>query len=237
MTDLQSKFTLTPIGFIDTPFSQKFGIPRQSHALSLAKGQICFTKHINVANACRGLEAFSHLWLSFIFHEHIDKPWSDTVRPPRLGGNERVGVFASRATHRPNPIGLSLVKNEGLNEKNQLIVSGVDLLCGTPIVDIKPYLDYSDTALDAQCAYANQAPDKSKKVVFDHSLQSQLTQILASHSDFKQLCESVLSFDPRPAYKQSLAQDDKSYSLRLYNIDIQWKVIQETIHVFALKHV
>jgi tRNA-Thr(GGU) m(6)t(6)A37 methyltransferase TsaA len=138
-------FEFRSIGVISTPFKQKFGIPRQSQAISVATGTIQFSPDINPTNACRGLDAFSHLWISFIFHGNRQGIWKDTVRPPRLGGNEKVGVFATRSTFRPNPIGLSVVKNGGLNEHNNLVVEGIDLLDQTPIIDIKPYVHYADS--------------------------------------------------------------------------------------------
>lgn len=217
-------YQLSPIAWIDTPFNEKFGIPRQSIGLSQARGKLRFREDINVANACRGLEKFSHLWLSFVFHQHHNKKWSDTVRPPRLGGNERVGVFASRATHRPNPLGLSLVKNEGLNTLNELIVSGVDLLNNTPILDIKPYLDYADYAKDAICGYAPSRPSDLKLVSFSQSANHQIEKINQTQTDFKALLISILEQDPRPAYKQDLKNDPKQYHITLYQWDILWWV-------------
>lgn len=228
-------YELTPIAWIDTPFDEKFGIPRQSIGLSQARGKIKFRADINVANACRGLEQFSHLWLSFIFHKHANKKWSDTVRPPRLGGNERVGVFASRSTHRPNPIGLSLVKNEGVNANNELIVSGVDLLTQTPLLDIKPYLDYADCVQNAKCGYAPFKPSALKNVKFSENAKAQIDKINLNQANFEVLLVSILEQDPRPAYKQDLDIDPKQYYISLYKWNIAWSVCYSDIVVNSIE--
>jgi tRNA-Thr(GGU) m(6)t(6)A37 methyltransferase TsaA len=221
-------FELRSIGVIATPFKQKFGIPRQSQALSKAMGIIQFASDINPVNACRGLEGFSHLWISFIFHENIQSGWKDTVRPPRLGGNEKIGVFASRSTYRPNPIGLSLVQNIGLNEYNELEVAGVDLLDQTPIIDIKPYIHYADSVTDAISGYAEGAPTKKMQVSYSPLAYSKLKTLLNNYPDFEVVLNNVLEQDPRPAYKSSM-KDEKIYSVLLHNVDVKWQV-RDTIN-------
>jgi tRNA-Thr(GGU) m(6)t(6)A37 methyltransferase TsaA len=216
-------FEIRSIGVIATPFKQKFGIPRQSQALSRATGVIQFASDINPVNACRGLEAFSHLWISFIFHENIQSGWKDTVRPPRLGGNEKVGVFASRSTYRPNPIGLSVVKNIGLNKCNELVVGGVDLLDQTPIIDIKPYIHYADSVTDAISGYAEGAPAKIMHVNYSPLAYLKLKTALNTYPDFEEVLNNVLEQDPRPAYKSAM-EDQKIYSVLLHNIDVKWQV-------------
>jgi tRNA-Thr(GGU) m(6)t(6)A37 methyltransferase TsaA len=236
MTDI----IMRSIGTISTPFSQKFGIPRQSQALSKAKGYIQFEKHINPQNACRGLDQFSHLWLSFVFHENIDAGFNDTVRPPRLGGNERIGVFASRSTFRPNPIGLSLVRNLGLNDKKQLVVEGVDLLNQTPIIDIKPYVAYADSlagfpsnhTVPVSSGYAESTPD-IVQVFINENLKKQLSEIEIDNPGFLELLINVLEQDPRPAYRKRKA-DNKTYTIRLYTYDIMWQALDSAIHVSAI---
>ena len=232
-----TNLVVRPIGSISTPYSQKFGIPRQSQALSKAKGYIQFEAHINPQNACRGLDQFSHLWLSFLFHENIEAGFSDTVRPPRLGGNEKIGVFASRSTFRPNPIGLSLVRNRGLNNKKQLVVEGVDLLNQTPIIDIKPYIAYADnpthlTNHNTECVssgYAETTPGLVQ-VVVSESLKKQLSEIECDKPGFLDLLINVLEQDPRPAYRKR-KMDNKIYTIRLYNYDITWQALNGVIHV------
>ncbi|MFQ3208094.1 MAG: tRNA-Thr(GGU) m(6)t(6)A37 methyltransferase TsaA [Glaciecola sp.] len=221
-------FEFRSIGVIATPFKQKFGIPRQSQALSKATGVIQFASDINPINACRGLEAFSHLWISFIFHENIQSGWKDTVRPPRLGGNEKVGVFASRSTYRPNPMGLSVVKNIGLNEYNELVIAGVDLLDQTPIIDIKPYIHYADSINDAISGYAEGAPAMKMQVSYSPFAYSKLQTLINTYPDFECLLNNVLEQDPRPAYKSAM-QDEKIYSVLLHNVDIKWQV-RDTIN-------
>lgn len=217
------RFAFRTVGIISTPFKQKFGIPRQSQSLSEAKGVIKFAHDINPLNACRGLDEFSHLWISFIFHENIDSGWKDTVRPPRLGGNQKVGVFASRSTFRPNPIGLSVVKNLGLNEHNELMVEGVDLLDQTPIIDIKPYIGYADSIVDSHCGYADEPPTTEMAVDYSDDAWLQLQNTNKHYPEFKALLENVLSQDPRPAYKKK-STDDKIYNVLLFNYDVKWQV-------------
>lgn len=223
LMDNARAFEFRSIGTIETPFKQKFGIPRQSNALSKAKGFITFSADINPVNACRGLDAFSHLWISFIFHQHSQSGWKDTVRPPRLGGNAKVGVFASRSSFRPNPLGLSVVKNLGLNAQNQLIVEGVDLLDQTPIVDIKPYIHYADVVANASSGFAEFAPEANMPVEYSTMARSALESIDSQHPEFEALLNNILTQDPRPAYKSN-STDDKIYSMLLYHYDVKWQV-------------
>ncbi|MBF7074765.1 tRNA (N6-threonylcarbamoyladenosine(37)-N6)-methyltransferase TrmO [Glaciecola sp. MH2013] len=237
-----SAISIYPIAYISTPFDQKFGIPRQSQALSKARGKITFSENINPQNACRGLEQFSHLWLSFVFHENMDAAYSDTVRPPRLGGNKKIGVFASRSTFRPNPLGLSLVKNKGLNSQGELLVQGVDLLDQTPIVDIKPYIAYADqpefitkSAHDSTAVFSGYAEDKPdvKAVFIDNMVGESLKLIDKQIPDFSALLINVLQQDPRPAYKRKQS-DNKTYHISLYKHDIAWVVEQNSIRVLKI---
>ncbi|MFT6328411.1 MAG: tRNA-Thr(GGU) m(6)t(6)A37 methyltransferase TsaA [Bermanella sp.] len=221
-------FEFRSIGVISTPFKQKFGIPRQSQAISVATGTIQFSPDINPTNACRGLDAFSHLWISFIFHGNRQGIWKDTVRPPRLGGNEKVGVFATRSTFRPNPIGLSVVKNGGLNEHNNLVVEGIDLLDQTPIIDIKPYVHYADSVNHAISGFAEFAPKQKMHVEYSKLASLQLNTLASAYPELQALLNNILEQDPRPAYK-SATKDDKIYSVLLHNFDIKWQV-RDTIN-------
>lgn len=227
-------FEFRSIGIISTPFKQKFGIPRQSQAISKAMGVIQFSPDINPVNACRRLDTFSHLWISFVFHENLQAGWKDTVRPPRLGGNEKVGVFASRSTFRPNPMGLSVVKNLGLNDKNELVVAGVDLLDQTPIIDIKPYIRYADSVSDASCGFAEFAPDTMMQVDYSELARSKLSNLLQKHPDFAVLLQNILEQDPRPAYKSG-TEDEKTYSVLLYNYDVKWQVCETINYVVDIE--
>ena len=154
-------FELNAVGVIESPYKQKFAIPRQPGLIPEATGYLVLEPDYSDEAIVRGIESFSHLWLVFVFHETAGKGWSPMVRPPRLGGNARKGVFATRATFRPNPVGLSVVKLEGVERKNgklMLKLSGIDLLHGTPVIDIKPYLPYSDALPEAAAAPQFVAP-------------------------------------------------------------------------------
>jgi tRNA-Thr(GGU) m(6)t(6)A37 methyltransferase TsaA len=234
LEDDSEEFNFRTVGVISTPFNQKFGIPRQSQSLSKAKGIIKFSTDINALNACRGLEAFSHLWISFIFHKNKKGAWKDTVRPPRLGGNEKVGVFASRSTFRPNPLGLSVVKNLGLNENNELVVEGVDMLDQSPIVDIKPYIQYADSISNARSGFAESAPESSMPLAFSTSAKNKLATLNQSLPDFESLLINILEQDPRPAYKSN-KPDDKVYSVSIYNCDVKWQVRNSKNYVIDIE--
>ena len=230
-------YAVTPIGHIISPFKQKFAIPRQPN-LTQAEGEIHLTQNFPDANAFKGIEGFSHLWLLFIFHQTHHRGWKPLVKAPRLGGNATLGVFASRSTHRPNGIGLSVVKNEGVEIRNKrpvLKVSGVDLLCDTPIIDIKPYLPYADSISEATDPLARYADIPTRPVVFARQVTEQLS---APDSPFSSklpaLIESVLQQDPRPAYRQQNEDDPKIYKVRLYNADVSWQVSAGVVIVSKL---
>ena len=208
-------------------FLQKFGIPRQSREESCVETHIIFTPAYRVREALRGIEGYSHLWLLWGFHEvkfatheataNSQHPWSPTVRPPRLGGNKRVGVFATRSPFRPNPIGLTSVRLLRVEETKDhglvLVVSGADVLDGTPIYDIKPYLAFSDSHPQAKSGFA--------EITQDYHLQVEIDDILLAQS-LRKGCpwgaiQEILSQDPRPAY-----QNDPK---RIYHLDYaDWKI-------------
>ncbi|WP_026377254.1 tRNA (N6-threonylcarbamoyladenosine(37)-N6)-methyltransferase TrmO [Aestuariibacter salexigens] len=217
--------SIQPIGHISTPFDQKFAIPRQANALSCARGIIHFADDYADPNTCRGLEQFSHLWLLFQFHHTVEKGWTPTVRPPRLGGNQRIGVFASRSTHRPNGLGMSAVKLCHIDHRNGrpvIHVQGVDLLNGTPIIDIKPYIPYADAISEASGGFAQTPPEHIPTVFTDHA-SAQLHKLCKTFADAQDLICNVLGQDPRPAYRKA-SQDDREYGVSLYNHDVRWVV-------------
>ena len=189
---------LRPIATIHSPLREKFGIPRQS-GLADVEATITFTKDFASPEALRGMEAYSHIWLVWCFSEHVDSGWHPTVRPPRLGGNERVGVFASRSPFRPNPIGLSCVELIRIEtetpEGPRLHVRGADLMDGTPIYDIKPYLPYTDSHPEAAGGFTDETAFTKLTVHADEAVLSSL-----SGTEQKTLL-SLLSEDPRPAYQ------------------------------------
>ncbi|CAH9061737.1 tRNA (adenine(37)-N6)-methyltransferase [Pseudoalteromonas holothuriae] len=228
-------YQIQPIGHIQSPYKQKFAIPRQPRLVPQAQAKLIFCDDFNREEFVRGIDEFSHLWLLFRFHETADKGYSALVRPPRLGGNERKGVFATRATFRPNGIGMSAVKLEGVEYKNgqlALLLSGIDLLDGTPIVDIKPYLPYSDAMTDASAGFADTRPETHMTVSFSE----QAEQFIAKQTQYPQLrafIANVLKQDPRPAYKKQ-KQQTQFYGMSLYNFNIRWQVDGEHNQVIEI---
>jgi tRNA-Thr(GGU) m(6)t(6)A37 methyltransferase TsaA len=219
--------TLHPIGIVNSPYKEKFAIPRQPGLVNAAKGTITLLNEVNNIDSVRELEQFSHIWLLFIFHGTQNQGWKPLVRPPRLGGNKKVGVLASRSTFRPNPIGMSVVKLDKVEhmERGVIIhISGLDLLDQTPIVDIKPYIPYSDALENSLAGFAQQEPQVKLKVTFAIQAHKALEKMRSDLPDLTLLIEQVLAQDPRPAYKQKHV-DDKIYGMRLYDLNIQWRMI------------
>jgi tRNA (adenine37-N6)-methyltransferase len=224
--NLMDNLHLTPIAIIRSPFREKFATPRQAGLTPSVKACIEFLPEFNTAESVRGLEGFSHLWLLFIFHQHLDQGWSPTVRPPRLGGNRRVGVFASRSPFRPNPIGLSAVKLLGIHNKAgelTLEVQGADLIDGTPIIDIKPYLPYADSIPDACSGFATAEPQSCLDIRFADVARHKLTDFAQQTPELETLIRETLSLDPRPAYRHQ-GEDQHSYGCRLDRFNIRWQV-------------
>lgn len=227
-----TQYQFNVIGHITSPYKQKFAIPRQPGLIAEASGLLTLNAPYADDTIVRGIEAFSHLWLVFVFHETADKGWSPMVRPPRLGGNARKGVFATRATFRPNPIGLSVVKLDGVTRRQGKLVlqiSGLDLLDGTPILDIKPYLPYSDALPMASGGFADAAPETAMTV----TLAERAAAFCAQQTDYPQLrvlIEKVLKQDPRPPYKKQQA-GVQQYGMTLYEFNIKWTVDGEHNHV------
>lgn len=215
--------TVKPIGYIKTDFKEKFGIPRQSGQTELLS-TITFEKEFSSPSAIKGIEGFSHLWIIFDFSLAHTSKFSSTVRPPRLGGNTRVGVFASRSPFRPNSLGLSLVKLISV-QNGSLIVSGADLLDGTPIYDIKPYLPYADFAKDAFASYADEHKDDKIEVVFPKPLLKKIPE------DKQDGLIKLLSLDPRPSYQD----DGKEYGMRFSSFNVRFKVEQGVLTVFSVE--
>jgi len=229
---------LDAIGVIESPFKQKFAIPRQPRLAPAAKSIIKLHDDYCHPDMVRDIEQYSHLWLIFGFHQNTAQGWKPLVRPPRLGGNKKTGVLSTRSTFRPNGLGMSAVKLERVIMKNNrasIEVSGADLLDGTPIYDIKPYIPYSDIIDEAQAGIAQEAPSAPMRVLFSDQCLEQL-QILDPPSDFKLLVEQVLAQDPRPAYKQN-TEDTKEYTVQLYQFDITWRVIDNQTLVTNIVHV
>ena len=229
---MSETFTFQTIAHIETPFADKFGIPRQPSLAPHAIGQVRLLAPYNRPEAVRGLEDFSHIWLSFIFHHTLGE-WHPTVRPPRLGGNQRVGVFASRSPFRPNSLGLSLVELEHIDTHDGVVlhVKGVDLLNGTPIVDIKPYIPFAESQPVARGGFVDGAPAQLQ-VVFSALADHQCAAQSVRYPHLAALIQEVLAQDPRPAYANDA---DRVYGVRLYQFDVKWCCDGDTATVVALE--
>lgn len=218
------KLIIEPIAYIKTDFPTKFGIPRQGDLVSALPGKIIFTEKYRKEGILRELEGFSHLWLIWGFSSFAEeKEFSPTIRPPKLGGNKRVGVFASRSPNRPNPLGLTAVKIESIsyNEKESPIiyVSGVDMLDNTPIYDIKPYLPFSDSIVDAKAGYT------------ENTLQIPQLEVVVSEEQIQKIpiekrkvLLSILANDPRPGFQHD---SKRTYGFTYLNYEIKFHVVED----------
>lgn len=213
---------LHPVAVAHTPFKEKFAIPRQPLLAPAAKGRIQLLPPYDQPEALQGLEQVSHVWLIFQFHKALpsqDSEPSLRVRPPRLGGNKKIGVFASRSTHRPNSLGQSLVKLESI-EGSCLRVSGLDLLDGTPIIDIKPYVPYADSLPEAVNHIAEQAPAFISILWSEQALQQAQVHAQRLGDDVQGLIQQCLQQDPKPAYQKPTP--DRCYGVKLWDLNVQW---------------
>lgn len=219
-------YKIKPIAVIKNDFTSKFGIPRQSGILDKMESKIIFEPEYRVGEALRGIEQYSHLWLIWLFSQSVDDKFRPTVRPPRLGGNKRVGVFATRSPFRPNSLGLSSVKlKEVLNTPDCgkiLIVTGADLMDGTPIFDIKPYVKYSDSHHEAECGFSDEFKDYSLKVVIPEDIKKSLPE------EKLETITDILRNDPRPSYQHD---PEREYSFEHGGISISFKVDGEVLTV------
>jgi tRNA-Thr(GGU) m(6)t(6)A37 methyltransferase TsaA len=232
-----TEFTYKTIATLRGPYKQKFAIPRQPNLVPEAMGELVFEKEFADANGLRALDQFSHLWLIWHFHETSAQGWSPLVHPPRLGGKEKVGVFASRSPFRPNSIGLSVVRNLGSAEvdgKLALRVGGIDIVDETPILDIKPYVTYADSIADAESGFANEQPGSQRTISFSASAMQDLTASAAEYPRLRDFIVAVLQQDPRPAWRVQ-ANDDKQYGMTLYDFNIKWQFSGDKIEVKAIK--
>ena len=217
------------IARVHSDFQEKFGIPRQSGLVNELISTIIFEPEYRNPEALRGIEGFSHLWLIWQFSQAVRESWSPTVRPPRLGGNARIGVFASRSPFRPNPVGLSCVKLEKLRLDAELgpvlEISGADLLDGTPVYDIKPYLPYADCHPEAIGGFAGTAPAETLSVIIPEELSLLLPPEKLS------ALEHVLALDPRPSYHND---PDRVYGMRFAGFEIRFRVEENALTVFEI---
>ncbi|WP_199608721.1 tRNA (N6-threonylcarbamoyladenosine(37)-N6)-methyltransferase TrmO [Flocculibacter collagenilyticus] len=230
---MEQQYNISPIGYIRSPYKQKFSIPRQPRLINEARAVLEFIPPFINRDALRGIEEFSHLWLMFIFHENTEKGWSHMVRPPRLGGNERKGVFATRASFRPNGIGMSaveLIDVHASKGKLSLEIGGVDLLDNTPIIDIKPYIPYSDAIVEASGGFADTRPETGMTVSFSEQATQACEQNIAQYPVLKTFIEKLLKQDPRPAYKKN-KPTEQTYGVDLYEFNVKWTVEANHNHV------
>ncbi len=228
-------FSFEPVGRVHSPYKEKFGIPRQPGLVTAANSFIELSQHCNREEICRGLEAFSHIWIVFVFHEAMRDNWKPMVRPPRLGGNEKVGVFASRSPFRPNPIGLSCVELKAItHDKASWCIHFMagDLLDGTPILDIKPYLPYADAISDARGGFAAEPPFVNRSVEFNESAHSSLLALTDQYPSLQKLIAQVLQQQPQPAYQPKDSQ--RVYGVRLYDLNVQWIQHETSILVVSI---
>ena len=226
MQQAPEAMTLKVIAHIHTAFPTKFGIPRQSGLVEELRGEIIFTPEYRSPDALRGLEDFSHIWLVWQFSGAVRDSWSPTVRPPRLGGNTRVGVFATRSPFRPNPLGLSSVKLEAIEQRPDvgpvLIVRGADLMDGTPIFDIKPYIPYADCHPDAQAGFTTQLDERMVTVECPPELLNKIP------AETQPALLAVLSHDPRPSYQND---PERVYGMAFAGWNVRFRVQKKTLTV------
>ena len=231
---------LKPIGKMKTAFTEKFGTPRQSGLVPSATGILKLHPDPAFALALQRLEGFSHVWVIFLFDRHEAQAWRPLIHPPRVMKSRKVGVFSSRSPHRPNPIGISAVKLEKIDLEakggTELHLSGVDLLDGTPVLDIKPYLPYTDSIPHAVAGWASEEIDTFPVEFSEESLNS----LAAEAPEIKKLIEELLSLDPRPiSQKRAMPLRDpgnhgRVFKFRLSIFDVEWQILGGTIHVRQL---
>ncbi|GBC63912.1 tRNA (N6-threonylcarbamoyladenosine(37)-N6)-meth yltransferase TrmO [Desulfonema ishimotonii] len=234
------QFTFEPVGVVHSCFREKFGIPRQAGIVPDATAVLEILPPFDRDEAFRGLEEFSHIWLTFVFHACMRELWKPTVRPPRLGGNRRIGVFATRSDFRPNPIGLSAVALAGITReggKLLLRLGGVDLLDGTPVLDIKPYIPYADAIPGAKGGFAAERPRDDIPVTFSpEALAVCREKATPAWPDPERLIRQMLQTDPRPAYYGKNPRKS-AFGIRIFDVDVKWSFREGGIHVLSVEDV
>ena len=224
-----SAFQVAQIGVIRSPYKEKFAVPRQPGLVKHGGGELHLVAPYNQADAVRGLESFSHLWILFVFHQTMEGGWRPTVRPPRLGGNARMGVFATRSPFRPNPLGLSSVKLEAIEVRPEvgpvLIVRGADLMDGTPIYDIKPYIPYADCHPDAAAGFTAQTQFHHLDVACPETLWARVP------ADQRDGLRGVLENDPRPSYRHD---PERVYGMEFAGLEVHFQVDGSTLTVTGI---
>jgi tRNA-Thr(GGU) m(6)t(6)A37 methyltransferase TsaA len=217
-------YTFEPVGIVHSCFHEKFAIPRQPSLAAAARGVLQLLPPYDKPEATEGLEHVSHLWLLFVFHAAPSGPAHLRVRPPRLGGNQKIGVFASRSTHRPNSLGQSVVRLDAV-EPGRLLISGIDLLEGTPVLDIKPYVPYADNVADARNGLASGPPTLIPVAWKPSAWQAAREHAKRLHQPVIELVEQCLAQDPKPAYQQPLPE--REYGVRFWDLNVRWHYPQQ----------
>ena len=212
-------YSVSPIGFVRSCFKEKFAIPRQPQLAPAARGVLELVAPFDQGEAVQGLEQVSHVWLLFLFHQALEDKPRLKVRPPRLGGNKSMGVFATRATHRPNGIGQSVVRLDRV-EAGKLWLSGIDLLDGTPVLDIKPYVPYADSLPHARNDMAGEAPAAIAVTWADSALVQAHAHATRLAEPLVALIEQCLAQDPRPAYQ--VPAPEREYGVRFWDVEVRW---------------
>lgn len=229
-----ANFNFTSIGIVHSCYKEKFGIPRQPGLVS-SPATIEIHLEYSQDEAFRELDSFSHIWVSFVFHGIDNKKWKPTVRPPRLGGNQRIGVFATRSMFRPNPIGLSVVELKSIERRDGVVIlniKGGDFLDGSPVIDIKPYIPYADSISTASSGYATEKPEIKFEVIFSDEVIIELSKIEEKYPEIRKIITEILQLDPRPAYQSK----NKQFAIKLYDYDLKWHIEEKTIIVTKLDY-
>jgi tRNA-Thr(GGU) m(6)t(6)A37 methyltransferase TsaA len=227
-----NKYQVSPIGEVLSPFREKFGIPRQAGIIPTVESKIRLYDEFSDSDFVRGLENFSHIWVIFLFHENIEKGWKKMVRPPRLGGNKKVGVFASRAPFRPNFIGTSAVKLINIEHGKNifLTVQGADIADKTPVIDIKPYVKFADAVDNADSGVFNNPPEKKFNVLFSEQAKS----VCSLNKGLEAKLIEVLSYDIRPAY---IEKDGgaRIFGIKFESYNIRFSTEKETLYILEIQ--
>ena len=232
-----TSLNITPIARIHSCFTEKFGIPRQPGLVESATASMEMLPPFDRREMVRGLEHFSHIWIHFLFHETLAEGWRTTIRPPWLGGQKRVGVFASRSPHRPNFIGLSVVRLVGIRLEGKKIfldLAGIDILDQTPVFDIKPYVPYSDRIADATSGYT-MTPEAVAEVIFTEEAHAACAAYQQDRGrDLQRLIREILQNDPRPA---SQRDTEREYGMLLWDMNIRWQARGEIFLVLSCNRI
>lgn len=233
-----------PIGFIKTCFKEKFGVPRQSGMVTEARAILKLNDQTDFKKALNHIEDFSHLWIIFVFHKHVEMKWKPYIHPPRVDAPTNIGVFASRSPHRPNPIGMSAVKLEFVDWEAsggpEIHLSGIDFLDDTPVLDIKPYLPYTDSIKDAVGGWAEGEIPQYPVLFSKQSIEVMATVTIERHPAFKKLLTEILQWDPRPTSQKKAfpindeKNDGMNFGFNCLGFDVKWKIENKAIYVLEL---